>query len=699
MPFAPWLALLWLAVFAFALDACAPSVHPRRPAWAGIAEQASGQPVDEDAARKLWHGAREAAAAGDANRARAAEASLREKYPTSEAAAWAYEAGAARAALDHNLPLELDELEHVLYLRPHYVHAERVRATYATRLIHAGRAKEALNLVQHTAAGATRAQLAAALLQPLVEAGAGREAMELMAEVAFAPETPVVERARLQNWALDAAKTRLSFNDIDRLWQAHQNDARWAFLQPLLALRLAKIYFHTRQEERAEALLSDLLKRYPEGPHVEPARRFAALIHARFEVDPETVGVLLPLSGRYKQFGERSLAAIQLAFRRAPQLKLVVKDTQGEPALAAQALHTLVLEHHAVAAIGPLFSAEAASAALKAEELGLPLLSLSHREGLTEVGGHVFRTALTVSAQAKALAQTAFEQLGMRRFAVLAPKSRYGQDFLQAFWDEVDARHGEMRGVEMYEPEQTTFREPVRRLVGRWYLAARPEYRDALKGLQEKEMSGLRMRVELDRLEKRSPPIVDFDGLVIPDGGRQIGQIAPALAVEDIVLAQDAKSLDRLRKSLGQTDLKPITLLGASTWNSQLTLDSCEQYCENAVFVDGYFAGSAATQVRDFVSAFAEQTGGEPFLTEALAYDTAGILVQLLGRPRAGATPVKNRTQLVEALHTVDGYPGVCGRTKFNAAGEAERELNTLTIRNHRIQPLVATDGGRRSRR
>ena len=77
------------------------------------------------------------------------------------------------------------------------------------------------------------------------------------------------------------------------------------------------------------------------------------------------------------------------------------------------------------------------------------------------------------------------------------------------------------------------------------------------------------------------------------------------------------------------------------------------------------------------------------------------MLVQLLGRPRGAApsvAPSKARGQLVDALLALDGYPGVCGRTRFNQTGEAERELKTLTIRNHRIAPFVASSGRRAGR-
>ena len=410
---------------------------------------------------------------------------------------------------------------------------------------------------------------------------------------------------------------------------------------------------------------------------------FLALLRARFVVDPQVVGVVLPLTGKYKQFGERSLQAMQLAFAPNSGIRLVVKDSQGEPSIAAQAVETLVLEHHVVAVMGPIFSAEALSAAAKAEELSVPLLTLSHREGLAEIGPYVFRTALTTAAQVKALAEVAFDSLHMRRFALLYPRNAYGLSFMAAFWDEVDRRQGDIVGAEVYEADATTFREPVRRLVGRWHVSARPDYRQAVEALRRQKLSPLRMRSELEKLDKTLPPLVDFDALVIPDSGRTIGLLTPALAFEDITLTHDPKTLERMRRASGNSALAPITLMGASTWNSPQLLDSCETYCEDAVFVDAYFAGSADAHVRDFIAAFRQASGGaEPYLSEAQAFDTAGLLRQAL----SSAPAPRDRRALRDQLLQLPLYRGVTGALRFAGGGEVQRQLFTLTIKEHSIR-------------
>src|SRR5262249_47261216 len=160
------------------------------------------------------------------------------------------------------------------------------------------------------------------------------------------------------------------------------------------------------------------------------------------------------------------------------------------------------MSDHVMVIVGELFSKAAMAAALKAEELAVPIVSLSHQEGLPQLGPYVFRTALTIEAQARDLARVAFEELGMTRFALLYPRSTYGTNFANAFWDEVDKRHGEIRGEESYEHDATTFREEVRKLVGRWYLMARYDYVDKMREIKRANMPPHREKVALEDLEK-----------------------------------------------------------------------------------------------------------------------------------------------------------------------------------------------------
>jgi branched-chain amino acid transport system substrate-binding protein len=666
-----------------------PVVTLKTPDGRAIPRPAAPPQADEADAARQASAADAQASRGQADAAERTRDALLAQHPGTEAAADVRCKRAERASADGRVDEAIALYEQVLFLRPGYAQVDRVRERYATLLRQANRQDDALKMLQglyHTARlPADRLRLGAQLGQLLADAGRGRESVELAVDLSTAPGLAPNMQQKFLDQAAEAISGNLSFSDAEALWKDHNNSSTWAPLQPLLAFKLAKIYFHTRDYDRSEQMLQLVISRFGKSAYAGQAQDFLALLRNRFAVDTQAVGVLLPLSGKFKQYGERSLQAIQLGFAGQTRIKLVVRDTQGDPSLASQAVESLVLESHVVAIVGPLFSTEALAAALKAEELNVPLVALSFRDGLPQVGSFVFRNALTIAAQAKALAKQAFDTQGMTRFAILYPRSRYGIDFMMAFWDEVVARHGEIRGVESYEPDQTTFREPVRKLVGRWFLNARPEYKEAIDNLRKQKLPPMRMRSEVQALDKKLGPVVDFDAIVLPDSGRQIGLVTPALAFEDIVLTHNPRTLDKMRRATGQADLRPVTLLGASTWNTTQTLDSCEQYCEDAIFVDAFFAGSPDPKLRDFVAAYHALSGADPYLIEAQAYDTAGLMLRVLQSKKP-----TSRATMRDALLSMPNFPGITGDIHFDAEGEAQRSLSVLTIKDHTIQLLSA---------
>ena len=54
---------------------------------------------------------------------------------------------------------------------------------------------------------------------------------------------------------------------------------------------------------------------------------------------------------------------------------------------------------------------------------------------------------------------------GMKNFAILYPRVPYGETFTHLFWDEIEKRKGEVRGIESYTTEDTTFAPQVKSLV------------------------------------------------------------------------------------------------------------------------------------------------------------------------------------------------------------------------------------------
>ena len=55
---------------------------------------------------------------------------------------------------------------------------------------------------------------------------------------------------------------------------------------------------------------------------------------------------------------------------------------------------------------------------MRAQQIGIPIVSLSRAEGLTQIGDYVFRDMPTNSQQARAVAQYAQKKLNAKRFGI-----------------------------------------------------------------------------------------------------------------------------------------------------------------------------------------------------------------------------------------------------------------------------------------
>ncbi|MBJ80285.1 MAG: hypothetical protein CMH60_03115 [Myxococcales bacterium] len=684
--------LLVLTSFIIVLFGCKPL--PPRPLLhnaqgATIEPPAPAKSSDEKKAQEIAAEAKEMQRKGAHREAQIRLRELAEQYPSTAAGAMVLLEKAQAAHASGNIPEAITLYERLLFYRPTFTGAIKARTTYSELLLKVGRYKDAIpmldNLVSTVENEEEKTRLEILLADARGARGEVRVALDSYVEARL-KTNDATQKKNATAQAKDYAG-RLSLAEAKSLWNEMQGEEEWAFLEPYVAFRLAKIYYHSRNFSSAQELLQEIKEKYPENKFAIGSQALIERLKKRFKTSSQSIGVLLPLSGRYKQFGNRAKTALEMAFAGQNTYRLIFEDTQASAAIAAKAVEKLVMDEHVLAIIGPLFSQEAYSAALKAEELSLPILSLSHREGIPELGSWVFRTALTVEAQASGLAKVAFEKLGMKNFAVLAPRSRYGKSFSHAFWDEVNQNQGEIRGFETYEHNATTFQNPIRRLVGRYFRAARTEYIDGVRAIRARQLSPQRTKTEIERLLKRLNPVIDFDGIIIPDSGKNIGLIAPAIVFEDIVLTRDKKELETIRKTTKQKEIKPVVLMGASTWNSSLTLRSCEKYCENAIFVDAYFADRPAPEVQEFVGSFQEKLGIQPRLSEAQAYDTAGWLLTILQNKKP-----QTRKELRVALLEAKPYAGVSAKMQFQENGEIEKELFVLTIKDRTIRQWQPDD-------
>ena len=463
------------------------------------------------------------------------------------------------------------------------------------------------------------------------------------------------------------------------------------FPAALVNAKLGLLLEHAGDFVSARETFERYLQRWPTSDFSSVAQSRLRRLEARENVRPGTIGVLLPLSGRHKRLGQLALQGIKLglgvrgkSMTTRSGLRLVLADTKSDGVTAAEAVDQLVVEHGVQAILGPISTYEAEPAAFRAQALGVPLLTVSRAENLPAIGPYVFRNGVTNEDQVRALVTHAMDIMEMRRFAILYPRNRYGEELLHLFWDEVLKKGGEIVGVEAYDGSATTFTNQVKRLVARRDLELRPDYQ-SLKAECDEQPDTYRQARCRSRIAKEIRPLIDFEGLFIPHYPPALSMISAALAAEDIIVEQDERRLEIIERTLGRK-VKPVTLLGANGWNSGKVLERSGRNVENAVFTDGFFADADNPESAEFVLAYRKRYNRTPRLyPEALFFDSA----RMLGAVMARRPPTREAVR--QALRELRDFPGVTGKTSFAGQNVAARQIRILQIKNGSIQEVVAT--------
>lgn len=471
-------------------------------------------------------------------------------------------------------------------------------------------------------------------------------------------DTATTEQAK--NKVADLAESKMNEEQLGRL--AGQN--RFAFLRPQAYFRIATSAYDRGDFSRAKGYYSELVTAAPETSLADRAREALLQIEARSIVDSKMVGVVLPLSGKNSKVGYKALRGLQLGLgiygTNPSGLKLAVMDSEENPEVARRAVEKLVLEDHAIAIVGSLLSKEANAVAAKAQELGVPNIALSQKSGVTKIGEYVFRNSVTSEMQIRYLLDIAMGQKGLKKFAILYPNDAYGNEYTNIFWEEVVARGGEIRAAQSYDPNETDFRHDIQKLVDTYYVNDRAnEYRLALKEWQAKQTSAsARKQVPKDLL----PPVVDFDALFIPDSAKAVGQIAPMLAYNDI---------------------KDVTLLGTSLWNTPSLVQRGGKFVENSIFVDAFTPSESQISNIAFAQEFAQTYGYAPDVFEIQSYDAGVALRKVL------ATGASTRVLVKERLAQTKSLYGALGELGISSEREFLRPLSALQVTNGAIAPIT----------
>ena len=334
--------------------------------------------------------------------------------------------------------------------------------------------------------------------------------------------------------------------------------------------------------------------------------------------------------------------------------ELVVRDSQLNPEITKSLVRELVETERVIAIIGPLARKTSEAAAEEAERLRVPLISLSLTESIPELGEFIFRNNQSWKQEIQELLEYATSELQACRFLILYAKTREGRQKMRLFWDAAVLKGCKVVAVEGFKDEGQkslvnefdTFTGKIRRLG--------TEDKIILKELKEKEV-----------------PILNFDAVFVAVGSG---------GVKNLSLIFPYSEVYKMRKT---------TFLGDSGWNdSALPYAPGLRGVKNPVFVDSFFLQSKTPAMQQLLRLherilYRHQNYIGPTAYTAFAYDTLIILMQLLEDERN-----QSHRDLRDALLNMQMFPGVTGNLRFDEKGKVEREMQLLTLRRGKIQPL-----------
>ena len=443
-------------------------------------------------------------------------------------------------------------------------------------------------------------------------------------------------------------------SDLEELYQTFEDSS----LGDQVLFRLGSLELSKGNSEQGEVHLRSLTSRYPQSIYYAQAADLLRLNTTLSTADPMSVGVLLPIKGKFSRFGVKTLQGIELAFRifnseeTDSKVTLYIEDSGDEPEQAIRGLNNLVIKNHVVAVIGPLLSKGIDQISQRAQELGVPMISLSRYEGIS--GDYIFEAGLTLKLQAQEMARYAIETLKMKRFAMVYPRDKIGEETSQHFWNAVESMGGLIVGAESYGPNETDFRQPIDKLSGLFYTEARQRELDDLAKIREAQ--NIKRRTRRTEQFFALKPLVDYDAVFIPDEPKITGQILPTFAYRDV---------------------EHVKFLGTSAWNSPEFLTRAQSNGENSIFLDAFFPDTESPLGKHFIDLYRRTFGQDPSSMEALAYDAGRIVDAAL----TSGAPTASRAEVRDRLKATHGFSGVTGRINYND-GTFSRNLKILTIKS-----------------
>jgi branched-chain amino acid transport system substrate-binding protein len=423
--------------------------------------------------------------------------------------------------------------------------------------------------------------------------------------------------------------------------------------------KLGEIYFYAGDTAAATTQFDNALNLLPSGQLRQRIAEMNKYSSVYQNVNKNTIGVIVPLSGDKKSIGENILRGLKIGMESGyGNYKLVIKDSQSDPAIAAQMTDELIRQNGIFGIIGGVTTATADSIVGVASRFGVPTLVLTPKQGIVESYDFTFQNALTLKYAAFKTAESVIQNSKFNKIAVLKPDDNFGNAYADAFIQAITNSGKEVVAVRSYVfTDKGSLNNAIKGIVHLDPNGDRKdEYEQKLKEWKKENKNARRLNAP--GTEELLKPIIDFDAIFIADSAKPAALVAA---------------------SLPYFDIDNFPLIGTHLWNSDELIKRAPEQLEGAIFVDslppaGQWPNNFCTR------SIATSLGGkEPNMFSVLGFDSAKIFKAALN-----SSP-SNRVILKEKLENLGSVDGCLGKLTLDQSRVVGLPIFNLVVKDKKI--------------
>ncbi len=432
-----------------------------------------------------------------------------------------------------------------------------------------------------------------------------------------------------------------TINELYALKRNYQGNREEGYIHYFLIERLHNQNSHLKVIEEAKQYLAKL----PDGYNHKEVQKILQSAQDYLDQKDITIAVLLPLSGKYQQYGNTLMEGIELKVDEFNETEhrdvgLIKVDTKGDPLHTLQKCREVVFTYSPVAIIGPLLSECTVALALLAEQNNVPVITpTASQYGLSNISTSIFQLSTPLEVAANSLAQFALDSLKDTSFAALVPNTQFGRTVTEKFFEIIEKADKNIVDIQFYEDGTIDFTEYLNRIK----------------------------QPVLEKYESMAPEVDSTDSnwysTFYDDNKRRLPKSEWEVKIDALLLTSYEEDLETI---LPQVPFNYIStnIFGCNGWHIEKIQDIDQNSIDTLFFIpSNEYIDENRSAWRIFVNKFRQKYNSAPDKFSALGYDAAELITSGIAKGTSDASLLQD---YLSGITLVDG---AAGKIAFNKHG------------------------------